>query len=311
MASGFRFENTDLDSVFAPRYSGWPQAGATEFEIAGYGDINQRYAPLSTGSAAANTDFRISTLADLATIFAGYGTTGVKVGTQPANVSGSAAAGNPGIVTTNTTTCSGTKGSGSYTYTWHLASGSGVSFTAPNSATTAVSGSVPAGQTISGTMYCTISDGFTSVNTSIVSWSIHNTSPPITVVPYTISATAFHPAAATSNIFFLPDGTERYQNNAQPYPYPFIGNWDPNGDGTNYDVKATLISGTAPNSPGLSNTLNTWINPTNPTFGASWGLQNASGDGNTWTCVLRIDISEHGAGISIANGTITLNARDN
>jgi hypothetical protein len=188
MASGFRYQNTDLDSIFAPRYSGWPQAAATEFEIAGYGDIAQRYAVLSAGSAAANTDFRDSALADLATIFAAYGSTGVQVASQPGNVSGTAAAGNPnGTVTTGTTSCAGTKGGGTYTYTWHLASGSGVSFTAPNSPTTAITGTVSAAQSISGTMYCTISDGVTSVNTSVVSWSIRNTSMAVATQPVNVS----------------------------------------------------------------------------------------------------------------------------
>lgn len=178
MASGFRLVGTDLDSIFDPWHSGWPQASATEFEIAGYGDINQRYATLATGTAAAATDFKTSAGADLNTIFAAYGSTYVRVATQPGNVSGSTAAGLPsGTVTSGTTTCAGTKGKGAYTYTWHIASGSGVTFTAGSSATTAVTGTVPAGQTISGTMYCTISDGVTSANTNTVNWSIQNTTP--------------------------------------------------------------------------------------------------------------------------------------
>jgi len=201
MAAGFRYQNVDLDSIFAPRYAGWPQASATEFEIAGYGDIAQRYAVLSAGSAAANTDFRLSTLADLSTIFAAHGTTSVQVATQPSAVSGSAAAGNPsGTVTSNSTGCAGTKGSGSYTYTWHLSSGSGVSFTAPNSATTAITGTVNAGSTNSGGMYCTISDGVTTVNTGVVSWSLTNTTPSTPV--FAITAEQFkNSSGQTSNYY--------------------------------------------------------------------------------------------------------------
>lgn len=175
MASGFRFHNTDLDSVFAPRYSGWPQAGSTDFEIAGYGDINQRYAVLAAGSSAANTDFRNSSLADLATIFAAYGTTNVQVGTQPSNVSGSAAAGYPsGTVTSGSTTCAGAKGSGTYTYAWHT---SGCTAISPSSATTDFSAVVSASSTTNASAYCTISDGVTSVNTSTISVPLTNTSP--------------------------------------------------------------------------------------------------------------------------------------
>lgn len=179
MASGFRVQSVDLDSIFAPRYSGWPQAGATEFEITGYGDINQRYAVLSAGSATANTDFRTSTGADLATIFAAYGTTGVQVATQPSAISGSAAAGSPsGTVTSNTTSCAGMKGGGTYTYAWYIASGSGFSLTTPNSQTCGVTGNIPAGQSVTGSIGCVISDGVTSVYTSVVGCSLTNTTPP-------------------------------------------------------------------------------------------------------------------------------------
>jgi hypothetical protein len=179
MASGFvNSANQDLDSVFAPRYSGWPEASGTEFVIVGYGDLNARYAPLSTGSAAAVTGFVISSGADLNAIFAAYGSTNVQVLTQPSAISGSAAAGNPsGTVTSNTASCAGTKGGGSYTYTWHIASGSGFSLTTPNSQTCGITGTIPAGQTVFGGIYCTISDGVTSVNTNTVGCSLQNTTP--------------------------------------------------------------------------------------------------------------------------------------
>lgn len=190
MASGYDIASGgDLDTVFAPQHSGWSQAAATEFFDGSGNDLNLRYAVLSTGTAAAATGFVDSAGNDLNTVFAGYGTTGVKVLTQPASVSGSSAAGTPsGTVTSNTTSCAGTKGSGTYTYTWHIASGSGVSFTNPNSATTAVTGTVPASQSTSGTMYCTISDGVTSVNTNTVPWSLQNTSPNQYNVSFTITA---------------------------------------------------------------------------------------------------------------------------
>lgn len=213
MASGFTVAGVDLDSIFAPWHSGWAQASVTEFEIAGYGDINQRYATLATGSAAAATSFKVSSGADLNTIFAAYGSTGVRVASQPSAVSGSSAAGTPsGTVTSGTTSCAGTKGGGTYTYTWHIASGSGVSFTNPNGATTAVTGSVNAATTNSGGMYCTISDGVTSVNTNTETWSLQNTSPAFTSAQHVYtssSGTEIVPAGAANVVIEVwgPGGT--------------------------------------------------------------------------------------------------------
>lgn len=179
MASGFvTAANLDLDSVFAPQHAGWPQASATGFLDGAGNDINRRYAVLSTGSAASATAFLLASGADLNTVFAAYGSTNVQVAAQPSAISGSAAAGDPsGIVTSNTTSCAGTKGSGSYTYQWHIANGSGFSLTTPNSQTCGITGNVPAGQSVSGGIYCTISDGVTSANTDVAPGSLQNTSP--------------------------------------------------------------------------------------------------------------------------------------
>jgi hypothetical protein len=174
MASGFITSNgTDLDSIFAPRYSGWPQAAATEF-VTGGSDLNTRYAPLSSGSASSLTAFRLASGADLNTVFAAYGTTGVRVGTQPSAVSGSQAAGHPsGTVTSNATTCAGAGGSGSYTYTWIC---SGCTANSPHSQTTTFSATVNAASTVNATAYCQISDGVTSTNTGTIPVTLQNTS---------------------------------------------------------------------------------------------------------------------------------------
>lgn len=304
MASGFQAFGVDLDSVFAPWHSGWPQAAATDFlDIAG-ADLNTRYAPLSTGSAASPTNFEVPGGADLNTIFAAFGSTNVIVATQPGNVSGSTAAGNPsGTVTSGSTTCAGSKGGGSYTYTWHFASGSGATFTNPNGATTAVTGTVPSASSISGTMYCTISDGVTSVNTNTVTWSLTNTTPQITVIPYTVNGRAALPAGAYATILFLSDGTERYETPASPGG-TVIGSWDPMGDGTNYDIEATLVSGSTP----TGNALNTWYPLVDSPNQVSWSVSNSSGLGNTVSCVLEIHIREHVSGLVIATGQVGLNA---
>ena len=193
MASGYAKGGTDLDSIFAAWHTGWPQAAATDFDVVDT-DLSARYAPLSTGTAAAATIYKIASGADLNTIFAAYGSTGVIVEMQPAAVSGSAAAGNPnGTVTSDTTSCLGERGSGTYSYTWHVASGSGVTFTEPSQRTTAVTGTVSSASTISGTMYCTISDGVTSIDTNTVAWSLQNTTPAVSVIPYTVDGRAVKP----------------------------------------------------------------------------------------------------------------------
>ena len=179
MTSKYDVNGVDLDSIFAPYTSG-TQPAATGYTVDGV-DLNTRYAPLSAGSAALPTKYVISSGADLNTLFAAANTTTVTVGTQPGNVSGSAAAGDPsGTVTSNTTTCAGSGGTGSYSYKWTIASGS-ATLTAPNSATTGVTGTVDANSTSTGTMYCTISDGISSAQTNTVDWSLQNTSLPVSI----------------------------------------------------------------------------------------------------------------------------------
>ncbi|MDE2098628.1 MAG: hypothetical protein KGL39_15345 [Patescibacteria group bacterium] len=175
-ASGITYNGTDLDSLFAPLHAGWPQAAATGITVSG-SDLNTRYAPISTGMAAAAVPVTIHGT-NLNAIFAGYGTTGLSISLQPGAVSGSAAAGNPsGSVTSSSTSCAAIHGnSGAYSYSWHIATGS-ASPTAASSSTSAVTGTVNAGATITGTWYCTISDGVTSANTSTVAWSLQNTTP--------------------------------------------------------------------------------------------------------------------------------------
>ena len=189
MASGYSTANgQDLDTVFAPQHPGWPQASATEFFDVNGNDLSLRYAALSTGSAvASNTGFVLASGSDIRTQFAAYGSTNVQVLTQPSAISGSAAAGSPfGTVTSDTAACAGEKGGGAYTYTWHIANGSGFSFTAPNSATTAVTGPVSANSTLTGGIYCTISDGVSSINTNTIAVALTNTTQPY--VSFTIIA---------------------------------------------------------------------------------------------------------------------------
>ncbi len=186
MSSGFiDITGVDLDSAFAQLHSGWPQAPACKFTINSV-DLNQRYAALVSGTQGPTTGFRDAAGNDLCTYFAAAGSTGVQVGTQPTNVSGSAAAGNPsGTVTSASVTCAGAKGGGSYTYNWVC---NGCTATSPTSATTSFSATVNAGSTITPTAYCTISDGVTSANTASITASLTNTTPAFTSAQHTYSA---------------------------------------------------------------------------------------------------------------------------
>ena len=174
MPSGYQVNGNDLDSIFAPYHPGWPQAAATGYQV-GSADLNGRYAPLSTGAPAGATNYQVRGI-DLNAIFAAAGSTGVQVGTQPSNVSGSAAAGNPsGTVTSGAASCAGAKGSGVYTYQWTC---TGCTATSPTGSSTTFSATVNAGTTIDPTAYCTISDGVTSVNTSTITIALTNTTAP-------------------------------------------------------------------------------------------------------------------------------------
>lgn len=110
----------------------------------------------------------------------GAGIIPLAVVTQPANVSGTAAAGAPsGPVATNLATVVVRGGTQNYTYQWNFvgAPPAGVTFTNPNGASTEVAGAtVPAGGTQSGQMYCSISDGVHTVNSGQSTWSLKNTS---------------------------------------------------------------------------------------------------------------------------------------
>lgn len=175
MPSGYTVNGVDLDSIFAPWHTGWPQAPATGYKIAGV-DLNARYAPLSTGSGAAATGLtETSSRTDLNTYFAALGSTSVQVASQPSNVSGATAAGFPsGTVTSGPATCAFTKGSGSYTYTWVC---TGCTANSPNSPTTTFSAVVSAGTTDNASAHCQGSDGVTSANTNTISVSLQNTTP--------------------------------------------------------------------------------------------------------------------------------------
>lgn len=72
MASGYKIAGgTDLDSVFETYTSGTKPSN-TGYTVASV-DLKDRYAPISTGSAAAATGFKIAGGADLNTLFAAIG----------------------------------------------------------------------------------------------------------------------------------------------------------------------------------------------------------------------------------------------
>lgn len=124
----------------------------------------------------------------------------------------------------------------------------------------------------------------------------------VTVLAFTANGRAALPATAFATISFLSNGVEEYSDNADPSGV-ILGNWDPAGDGTNYDIEATLVSGSTPSG----SALNTWISLAS-TSPVSWSVTNNSGVGNSVSCVLEIHIREHSSGAVIATGQVGLNA---
>lgn len=133
-----------------------------------------------------------------------------------------------------------------------------------------------------------------------------------TLIPIVLSGSARYPAAASAGVGFWTNGEEVAQTNQQPYPYS-VGVFDPAGAGANYDVRAILVSGTAPNWPEYLNTLNTWIQVSGSSPGAanpSWGLQVLQPSGGSENCVLQLDLSLHGAATVISSTNVTLSVNE-
>lgn len=212
MTTNYNLNGTDLDSIFAPLHPGWPQAVATNINVAG-ADLNERYAAISSGSGAPGTTFRVNSV-DLNQIFAAIGSTGVQVGTQPTGVSGSSAAGNPsGVVTSNAATCAGAKGGGSYSYLWIC---SGCIANSPNSATTTFSATVNAGTVDNASAYCQISDRITFANTKTISVTLQNTTVPQYICNFNITAATSANGIGYSNS--PPTGNFGTLNSASGFP---------------------------------------------------------------------------------------------
>lgn len=277
MASGYEVNGLDLDDIFAP-YSTGTKPAATGYEVSGV-DLSQRYDPISQGSAALSTGYKIAGGADLNTLFAALNTTGVTVGTQPGNVSGSSSAGDPsGTVTSNTTTCAGSGGGGGpYSYTWHIASGS-ATLTNPNSATTGVKATVNANSTLSGTMYCTISNGSSSINTNTVNWSLQNTTIDVSVgtQPGNVSGSS---AAGTPSGTVTSNSTScSGANGTGSYSYQ----WHITGSAslTNPNSATTAVTSSVNGGATVSGTMYCTITDSSGgsvnTNTVSWSLQNTS-----------------------------------
>ncbi|MGC8517897.1 MAG: hypothetical protein ACP5P4_05130 [Steroidobacteraceae bacterium] len=133
-----------------------------------------------------------------------------------------------------------------------------------------------------------------------------------TLIPLVLSGSAQYPAAASAGVGFWTNGEEVAQTNQNPYPYS-VGVFDPAGNGSAYDVRATLISGTAPNWPSYLNTLNTWFQVSGTAPGASnpsWGLQVQQPAGGSESCVLQLDLSLHGAATVISSTNVTLSVNE-
>ncbi len=174
MAVNFQHNGTDLSTLLATLGASWPQAQTTGMELNG-ADLNTKFAEAASGTAYGTTGFKINGT-DIGLLFASTGSTTVAV-TNIFALSATSSVGNPsGTLTTGTTFTTASKGKLSYTYTWTIATGSGITFTGQGTSSTAISGSVAAGTTNSGTFYCAVSDGTTTTHTNTVAWSLHNTS---------------------------------------------------------------------------------------------------------------------------------------
>lgn len=166
-------------------------------------------------------------------------------------------------------------------------------------------------------MYCTITDSTGgTVNTSTVNWSLTNTSPAIQVISGTISGTALYPSAASAGVYFTSDGTQWEQSNQTnggggAGTAQSMGSWDPAGDGSNYEIMATLVSGTAPNWTGYNNTLNVWSTPSTGLGTPSWGLSAKNSNGESLQCVLKIQIRNASSQVVVASNNVTLSVTDN
>jgi hypothetical protein len=119
------------------------------------------------------------------------------------------------------------------------------------------------------------------------------------VIPTTVNGSSTLPASAEALITFTTAGTEVATSNAFPGG-AIVGNWLPGGSTSGYQIMATLNSGTAPNFPGATNTLGTWLTATS---NLSWGLQRTTN--GTETCSLLIQVRAIGSGV-LASGNITL-----
>jgi hypothetical protein len=80
----------------------------------------------------------------------------------------------------------------------------------------------------------------------------------------------------------------------------FLETWLANGNASDYDVRATHLSG------GLGGgSFGFWINLTS---NAQWSLLDSSANGSGVTSAIRIEISRHNAATAIATATINLSA---
>ena len=231
----------------------------------------------------------------------------IRVATQPANVSGSSGAGSPsGKVISAQAACAFAGSNGTLTYAWHTTNCTADS---PNSPNTTFSATVNAASTVDGTAYCTGSDGVNSVNTNLIQVPLTNTTPAVQIISGTINSNGIYPAAASAAVWFNSNGDQFEQTNQYPNGN-VIGSWNPGGAPGSFDFRATLQSGTAPNLANMTDTLGTWVEATNSTFGASWGLTVTNKNGATETCTLLIEVAQHGTGVPLASGTVTLTVSD-
>jgi hypothetical protein len=119
------------------------------------------------------------------------------------------------------------------------------------------------------------------------------------VIATSVNGSTTSPATAEAIIAFTTAGQEIQTSNEYPGG-SVVGNWLPGGNTGLYQIKATLSSGTAPNYPGATNTLNVWLPVTSD---LDWGLQLTANGSES--CSLLFQVSTNSSEV-IASGTVHL-----
>jgi hypothetical protein len=240
------------------------------------------------------------TLSQSAQVTATVSITRVSLVSATVSPASESSSGNAATQTTGFSTVTPSGGSGTYIYAWAWSSGgTGITINSPSSNRTSFTASGMAlGASLSGVARCTVTDAYGQTATTTVSVAISYIA--VQVISETVGGVGISPADGSAAVLFNSGGTEEIINNANPTGL-VVGNWLEGGVASNYQIMATLQSGTAPNWSAYLSPLNTWIPLSS---GATWGMQRTTVGSTTGT--LLIEIALVGSTTPLASGTVTL-----